>query len=253
MNFQQLYSDKLTIELASQDQNQLFTTARRKAAVNEAVGAFVRLTDCSTRVGSVPIVDGTGEYDLEAALTDFIRLHGDPSIKIVKAGVPDRYIQGRDLTMRDTEQLDYDDNGWRSASAGTPMHYYIENNGGATNLGFYPPPDVGAGETWTIRIPYVALPPDMVDNTDEPFAFSANSPIRLRPYHQALAHYAAAVLEPLRKNFTAVQRQMSLFNGYVAMYLQDERTAGPDQITLERDYYSEGLRSPQAVDPRRYP
>lgn len=252
MTFQQLYSTMLDVELAS-SQTTLFTTVLRKKAVNDGVGAFVRMTDCFRRVGSISIVDGTATYDLEAAFTDFIRLYEDPSIKIVKAATTDRYIQGDDFLRKDTQQLDFEEPGWRSVSAGTPSNWYLENDGGVANLGLFPPPDVGTGETWTIRAPYVALPADMVGTSDEPFTLSANVAIRLRPYHQGLVHYAAAMLEPLRKNYAGAQRQMSLFNGYVAMYLQDERSDGPDQITMIRDYYGDSARTPVAVDPRRWP
>lgn len=256
MTFLQLWDDALDIELASADTSQLFTTARRKKAVNDAVGAFVRMTDCVTRIGSIAIVDETATYDLETTLTDYIRLYGSPSIKIVEADVDDRYIQGDDdFPRRDVEQLDADEPGWRATDAGTPSRWLLEDDAGASNIILNPPPDVGSGETWTIRVPYVALPPDMTADGHLPFSVpvGTTTKIRLQPYHQGLAHYAAALLEPLRKNYAGAQRQMTLFNGYVAMYLQDERVNGPDQITVVRDYFSESIRTTLPVDPRRWP
>lgn len=251
MTFLQLWDDALDIELATDDTTQLFTTARRKKAINDAVEAFVRMTDCFRRIGSIPIVDETGTYDLEATLTDFIRLYGEPSVKIVD-GSTTRWIQGKDLPRRDVEELDVEEPGWRAADAGTPASWYLEQDGGQTLLGLHPAPDFD-GDTATIRVPYVAKPADMTQVADEPFTLSANVLIQLRPYHQGLVHYAAAMLEPLRKNYSGAQRQMVLFNGYVAMYLEDERSNGPDQIGLARNYFGESIRTALPVDPRRWP
>jgi hypothetical protein len=252
MTFVQLYSTFLDIELASSDTTQLFTTVRRKLAVNEAAKAFARMTDCLKRYGSVPIIDETGEYDLEVAFTDFIRVLEDPSVKIIGAS-DTRYIQGDDLPRRDPAQLDWENPNWRAADAGTPMAWYLRPDGGATFLGLTPAPDVGSGEMWTILVPYSALPADMSADIDLPFTVSSNSPIRIAPYHQALVHYAAASLEPLRKNYAGAQRQMSLYNDYIAKYYEDERTSGPDQITMMRGYFDESKRQTRAVDWRRFP
>lgn len=252
MTFVQLYSTFLDIELASSDTTQLFTTARRKAAINEGQKAFARDTDCLKRYGTISVVDGTGEYDVEAALTDFIRLFEDPSIKIVDSS-DTRYIQGNDLPRKTTAQLDWEHPGWRAADAGTPMAWYERLDGGSTYIGLTPAPDVGSGETWTILVPYVALPADLSADADVPFTVSSDAPVRLSAYHKALVHYAAAELEPLRKNYAGVQRQMTLYNSYIARYLEDERAAGPDQITLMRGYYDESRRQTRAVDWRRYP
>lgn len=251
MTFLQLWDDNLDIELASSDTTQLFTTTRRKAAVNAAVLAFVRLTDCVKKYSSITVVDGTGEYDLEAEFTDFLRLQGDPSVKIV-SGSTTTYIQGEDLPFKEVDQLDIEDPGWRATDASTPKAWYLRYDGGATYLGLYPPPDISGSDTWTILVPYTPVPTDMSGSTDEPFTFSSNIPIRLRPYHQGLVHYAAAQLEPLRKNYSGAQRQMTLFNGFVAAYLEDERRNGGDQITMARDYYGES-RSSRPMDPRRWP
>lgn len=252
MTFLQLYGEKLSIELASSDTTILFTTARRKAAVNEAQDAFARMTGCTKRYGSIAVVDGTAEYDLET-ITDYIRLAGAPSIKIV--GTSDtRYIQGPDdFPRRDVEELDRTDPSWRAASDGTPSAWYIKEDGGATYFGLNPAPDVTVGDTWTIIVPYVADPADMSLDAAVPFTFSSNSLLRLVPYHQALAHYAAGLLEPLRKNYTGVTRQMQIYSGYVAQYLQQQREDGRDQLIDIRDYFGESHRGSRPRDARSWP
>jgi hypothetical protein len=242
--FVDLYSTQLDIELASEDTTELFTTARRKKAVQDAELAFVRLTGCTKRYGSLSIVDETQEYDLEAALTDYIRMAGAPSIKIVESGVDDRYIQGDDLVRADPEELDVEESGWRATSSGTPTRWYEKQNGGTVNLGFHPKPNVATGETWTVIVPYIATPTAMSAGTDVPFTIATNAVLRLSPYHQALVHYAASVLEPLRKNYSGAQRQMQLFAAYVSQYLQQERKDGSDQIRLKRDYYARSSTRP---------
>ncbi|MCR4340643.1 MAG: hypothetical protein NUW01_12250 [Gemmatimonadaceae bacterium] len=244
MTFENLYGEKLTIELASSDTTQLFTTARRKQAINDAALAFARITGCTKKYGSVSIVDGTQEYDLEANFTDYMRLAGAPSVKIVTSS-DTRYIQGpKDLPQREAEWLDANDPNWRAVSAGTPQAWYVKSDGGAENLGFYPAPDVGSGETWSVIVPYVATPLTMSATSDVPFSLgtSPNAMIRLAPFHQALAHGAAASLELLRKNYSGAQRQTAIFNGYVAQFLGQTRVDGPSVVTFARDYYGEGRR-----------
>lgn len=253
MTFQQLWDDQLDIELASSDQSQLFTAARRKKAVNDAQDAFVRLTRCTPRYGTIPIVDETGEYGLVASLSDYLKLSGAPSIKIVDASSNVRYIQGKDdFPRRDPEWLDAVEPGWRAADPGTPIAWYLRDDSAVTYLGAYPAPDVATGETWTWIVPYVAQPTTMVNNDDEPFTI--NSVVaQLDEYHQALVHFAAAQLEPLRKNYSAVTRQQQIFAGYVAEYLQAERMDGNDQIRVQRNYLGESMRGARSLDPRRFP
>ena len=100
MDFVTLYSTELTRALGS-SKTDLFTTARRKAAINAAQLEWVRRTECFQRQASVALVDGTQEYDIEASLTDFgwITKQG-LSIKIVD-GTTTTYIEGDDLMPLD--------------------------------------------------------------------------------------------------------------------------------------------------------
>lgn len=239
--FSQLYGDKLDTALASADRTKLFTTTKRKAAINDGQREFVKLTECLQRQASIAIVSGTAEYDLEASLSAFTWLAKQGvEIKILQAdGVTYRYISGDDLPIRTIAYLNRNEPGWRSASAGTPTCQYQREDGGAVYLGFYPAPSVGTSETWTITVPYVALPADMSADDDVPFTVSANAKASLWPWHQALVHYAASQLEPLRKEVQRAELQSKLFAGYVADYLQKQRPKGGQQVTYTREYRQE--------------
>lgn len=238
MTFLELYGTALDNELSSEDRTSLFTTAKRKQAINDAVERFIQLTDCTKTYGSVPIVDGTAEYDLESTFTSYIKLAGPPSVKIVTSSAT-RYIQGDELPQRTPEWLDRGEPGWRALSAGTPMGWYLKEDGGATYVGLTPPPDVGSGETWTLIVPYVARPTAMSADGDEPFTISSNVIKRLVPFHYGLVHYAAAKLESLRKNLTGRTYQEQQFAGYVADYLKNAESQRPREVTFARNYLSD--------------
>jgi hypothetical protein len=252
MTFADLYGAQLNIELASSDTTQLFTTARRKKAINDAQLAFVRQTNCTKRYGQITMVDGTGEYNVVTTLTDFLRLLAPPSIKVVTS-TRTYYIQGKDdFPRRDPEWLDWQEPNWRAADAGTPASWYQRREGGIDYLGVTPPPDITAPDAWTLLVPYLGRPADMSADSDQPFKIGTNVLARLEPYHQGLVHFAAALLEPLRKGYAAAERQMNLYAGYTADFITQARAEGPDQITIERTYYGES-RSGRALDPRRWP
>lgn len=256
MTFLELYSTFLDIELASSDTVQLFTTVRRKAAVNAAQGVFVRMTGCTKVYGSVALTDSTGEYDLEVVLfpsitmvPDYVRMAGPPSVKITTTATGAvRWIQGdQDFPRRDPEELDREEPGWRNVSDGTPISWYLRDDGGSTYIGLHPEPKIPSTETWVLVVPYVALAPDMTTPIELPFTINAGPIKRLIPYHQALVHYAAALLEPLRKNYSGAQHQMALYTSIVAQYFQQLREDGPDQITFKRDYRGEASRKRNAI------
>jgi len=97
----------------------------------------------------------------------------------------------------------------------------------------------------------------MTDDAHEPFSVVAGtSPLKvLRPWHQALVHYAAALLEPLRKNYAGEQRQRQLFAAQVADYLQRQRPKGGQTVKLSRHYYRDARRrgSDRGYDIRIWP
>jgi hypothetical protein len=249
VNFLDIYSTELTTELGSADVAERFTTVLRKRYANEGQRVFNERTNCFTKRGSVPLVDGTGEYDLESTVTDYIRpsMVG-ASIKMVDASANVSYLEGDDFRFVTEEELNQQYPGWRAASAGTPTYGYIRSDGGAHYVGLYPAPDVPSGETWTLFWPYVAQPVDMSADGDEPWSVSSNVRITLRPYHRAIVHYAAAMLEKLRKDYVAMERQMKLFAAFVASYQADQAPPRGTSIRFAQDYRRR-LRSGRAVNP----
>lgn len=245
MIFSQLYSEGLHRELGTEDTTALFTTARRKAAVNDAQLEFVKQTECFTREVSIPMVDGTREYDLDAAGI----LSAEDFLSLAKQGVEFSFTDassnvltraGDDFLRIDIPVLNVEMPGWRNVDdSANPTGFYIREEGGSVYIGLHQPPAIGVGESAILRVPYVAVPATMVADGDEPFSVVAGtSPKRtLRPWHQAIVHYAAALLEPLRKNYQGEQRQRQLFAGHVADYLQRQRPKGGRVIRVARNYY----------------
>ena len=74
----------------------------------------------------------------------------------------------------------------------------------------------------------------------------------LRPYQQALVHYAAHDLEKIRKDPEASDRQLQKFLGYVQRYVQATHPKGPRSLRASKSYFQDarhgreltGLRGP---------
>lgn len=248
--FLQLYGEGLNRELGSDmaTSTDLFTVARRKAAINEAQLEFVKQTECFTKSVSVTLIDGQQEYDLDAVISadDFLWIAKDGAEFVSTDAVGNVLtFSGEDFPRIDLPELNREQIGWRQASPSQqPTSYYIREDGGRVYLGIVPAPSITAPATASVTLPYVAVPPDMSADGDQPFSVAGNPKRSLRPWHQALVHYAAALLEPLRKGFNAEQRQRTLFVGLVADYLQRQRPKGGMRITTARDYRGEARRRP---------
>lgn len=269
--FLQLYGERLTRELGSADGDpaqgagELFTTTRRKAAINEAQLEFAKLTGCFTRDALITIAAGTQEYDLDAtgiiSAGDYLDVAAQgPTHEYTDTGGTVTYTAGKDFPRIDIPVLDEDAPGWRNSDSTSelPTSWYLREAEGSVYFGLVPIPELGSGDSALVRLPYSAVPPDMTDDAHEPFSVvMGTSPKRtLRPWHQALVHFAAAILEPLRKNYEGEQRQRSLFAAQVADYLQQRRPKGDSQVRLAQNYYatarSRGMLQ-QGLDPRRWP
>lgn len=259
--FSDLYGERLNRELGSADVSELFTTARRKAAINEAALEWVKQTESFIRQASITMVDGTSEYDLEAvgiiSSQDYLWLASQGvEYAWTDANGDVTYAADDTFPRRDIPVLNRTLPGWRNADdVSVPSSYYIREDAGTTFFGLYPGPAVEATESAAVTLPYVAKPADMTADADVPFTISANPKSILVPWHQALVHYAAALLEPLRKGYQAEQRQRGLFAGMVADYLQRNRPKGGQQVSMAHNYYRtarRGMGQP-AVDPYRWP
>ncbi len=255
MTFDELYGAQLDLELGSGDRAQLFTTLRRKKAVNDAMHNWERVTGCTPVFGTIPVVSTTGEYDVFASFANYTSLadNADPSVKLVDPNGNVTWIQGDSLPRRDPVWLDASAPGWRADPSGTPMGWYLRNDAGTTYLGIDPAPLVTAGWTYSILVPYLARTDDLVNDGDQPFSIDGKPFARLVSYHQALVHYAAALLEPLRKNYTGAKRQMDLYAGFIAQYSTKERKDGPDQVVFARNYLREATGRTRPMDPHRFP
>ena len=257
--FSSLYSARLDEELHSADSTVLFTSARRKAAINKGQEEFADLTECLLRQSTIAITGGTAEYDLNSttviAAGDFVRFAKEPvQFRYVDASSNLTVLQGDDLRRRDVGWLHRFQPGWQTSTVAStteqlPDTYYLRADGPALYLGFTPTPSTGSSATATAIVPYLAQPAVLTSDTQEPFAVGAGYRTDLRPYHQALVHYAAHQLEKLRPDDQASDRQLQKFLGYVARYWQNVRIKGGTTLTPARQYFR--VRETRAADPRR--
>lgn len=247
-NFEQLWGELLHRELGTDDTANLFTSTRRQAAINEGMREFADLTECFTRQATVTLTGGTQEYDLNSAAvipaTDFVRLNKDGvEFTYTDASSNVTYLAGDDLPRRDIDWLNREEPGWRndthaSSVSQMPSFYYLRADGPALWLGLTPKPCTGSSASATLRVTYQAFPAAMTSSSAEPF--TANSSVRtdLRPYHQALVHYAASKLEKYRRDDQASQMQLQQFQSYIARYFQYARVKGARAISQARSYFN---------------
>jgi hypothetical protein len=257
--FSSLYSARLDRELGTDDSTVLFTTARRKSAINEAQEEFAELTECLQRRSSITLTAGIGEYDLTSTAV----LSGGDFVRLSKEQVQFRYTDassyltvyaGDDLKRREIEWLNVYEPGWQdstvaSSVAQVPSIYYERTDGGGRYLGFYPVPSTGSSASMDAVVSYIARPTAMTSDTNEPFTVGGASRTDLRPFHQALVHYAAHQLEKLRRDDQASERQLQKFLGYVARFKENSRVKGGKALTFGRSYFRP-RRNVTADDPR---
>lgn len=261
--FSTLYTALLDQELGTDDSTVLFTTARRKAAVNDGQEEFNELAECLIRVSTVTITGdgGTFEYDLNSTSNipggDFNRLVSQPvEFQYTDASSYTQYLTGDDLLRRDLEWLNRYEPSWRDSTGSSlgsqlPRIYYLRAAGSALFLGFYPCPSTGSSASAKALVPYLARPAAMSSDTSEPFTVNSSVRIDLRPYHIALVHYAAHQLEKLRRDEAASDRQLQKFLAYVQRYKQNLRRMGGQAITIARSYFRRvGTLTERPRDPR---
>jgi len=236
MDFLTLYTTALDFELGSEDRSELFTLERRKLAVNRAQREFARLTQCYIREFTVPLVDGTSTYDIETATGDvFVNFSRRPVELVRTVGA---VVTLWPLHRHDVPWLDFHRVGWRDSSVkGVPEIVAYNPDAGLANVILVPMPAVPATETWALRVAALATPADLTADTDQPFQLALDAPVQLEPYHWALAHFAASLLERLRKDTEAVEHQLALFGAYVSDYLGSRRPRGQhNRVSQQRDY-----------------
>lgn len=258
--FSSLFGTRLDRELGTDDSTILFTTARRQAAINEGVEQFAELTDCWVAHSSITIVGGTAEYNLNTALAglDFVKFAGEQvQFRYTNASSQVTILAGDDLLRRDIDWLNVYEPGWQNDTVAStteqlPRAYYLRPDYGQMLLGFWPTPSTGSSCAADVLVPYIAKPPVLTSDTQEPFATVNRIRIDLRPFHQATVHYAAAQLEKLRRDYQASQGQLQMFLSYVQRYLQSLRRRNAQALTFSRRYF--GRRTTgllEREDPRR--
>lgn len=239
MTFEDLYGEQLTSELGTTDVTQRFTTARRKAAINEAQTEFIERTECLVKLFEIPVVDSTEEYDLEASVTNYLRIaKRGPSLKM-NDGTNDRFVEGPDdFPQQDPPLLNRNSPGWRAWPDGTPVGWYLRREASFLYFGLTPSPDIPSGETWTLQIPCVVRASDMSATTDVPFKASgaAAGPSSFIPWHKALVHHAAFLLEKLRKDPVRMKMQAELFESYVRRFQAQDKPKGGQMVQMAHNY-----------------
>lgn len=249
MIFSEIYGSRLD-DLLGSNSRERFTTVKRKQYANDGQKKFVEDTGCYTKRLSLAIVDGTQEYDIETAATDFLWPSATTG-SLQRVGTSTSYVEGPDLEVVTEETLNNIEPNWRAASAGTPAYVYWRNEGGSRYVGLHPTPDVPDGETWTLLLPYVAQPADMTDDAHEPFG-NATARITLRPYHDAPLFYAAAQCELIRKDIQKHEYWMKRYAGIVLRYTGTQAPKNGQRVRLAVNYRRR-LRGGRPLDPTRYP
>lgn len=249
-DFADLYGRRLDIELGTNDSVVLFTTARRKAAINEGLREFADLTECWQRESSITCSNAVATYSLVSTVNvpggDFLRLlTGGPEYRYTDASSYVTYRSGQDdLPRRDLEWLNSHEPGWRASTGATfPVSYYLDMQDGAQVIGLYPPPTLSSVTSAKLIVHYVARPSSLSSDTAVPFTDTAGQTRSdLTPYHQAAVHFAASQLEKLRKNTEDADRQMQLAMGYVQRYLSAMRPKAGRSIRPAKEYFSRAHR-----------
>jgi hypothetical protein len=238
--FSDLYGEHLSRELGSSDTTQLFTTVRRKAAINRAQEWFVTQTECITKTAEITLADGIAVYDLEIEIPDdaFLAIATKRTAPYLKqvASTTTRYMTGDEFVRRDVMWLDQYEAGWRERTSAIPVAWYEEQEGGERRVGVTPPPSVAAGETWTLYVPYIVLPSDMTADADEPFTVDGDPKRSLKPWHDVLALFAASELEKLRKGLERSTFLRQQAEQGVLDFLDKQRVPGGKSVRVARSY-----------------
>lgn len=239
MNLEQLSKDELSIRLNNSDTSVLFTGARRRQAINDAIEEFADLTECFTKISTVACSCNVTEYTVSS--TDYVRL-AKQGVEYVHTSSGGRITQlsGEDFPRRDLPWRNRYDTAWRESTTPTltPSGYYLREEGPSVVIGLNEPPRIGSSETAKILAPYVARPVTLTSSGDVPFS----SRVDLSLYHRALPHYAAYKLLPLVGDQQESQAELQKFLGYVARYQQNARPKGGQHVTVGRSYLRESMR-----------
>lgn len=239
MDFLDLYGTRLDEALGSGDRSGLFTVALRKAAINEAQIWFLTETSCLSKTWPITLVQGQGEYDLEEIITDktFLYINPDqgPRIEMTDASGQVSVLSGEDdFPRRTVSWLNQYRQGWQADSPGMPDCWYQRDEGAESIIGVTSAPNIPAGATWRLQVPYVYAPSELVQDTDEPFTVAGVTKRSIAPWHDALGFRAAARLELLRKGLDRSEIMQTLAQQRVDEYNARTTVVGPQRLSLPR-------------------
>ena len=259
--FSQLWGDDLSNELGTNDTSVLFTDARRKHAINEGLRKFANLTECVVTRSSVTVSSSAQEFNLLSTSnlsgsSRFLRIasEGPAYITTDTAGNQQILAGARDFPQVAIPAMDAVSGEWRSTeSPGDPTGWYLRKSGGALYFGLDRPADVSTSETAELLIPFVAHPSSMTDSTHVPFAVSSNYRRDLEPYHQGVVHYAAHLMEKLRRDDERANAQLKAFTGYVALYKDQDRPKGARHVRSAGQYFRRSRFEADDVNSLRAP
>lgn len=253
MLFSEIYGTRLDDKLGTADRTQRFTTVKRKQYANDGQRKFNELTGCYVKRAPIALTAALQEYDIESASVlaagDYL-WPSETSASLKRVGTDTAYTEGPELPFYREESLNQLRPNWRAESAATPDCWTVRREGSALYAVLVPAPDVPAGETWTLLLPYVAVPADMTSDAHEPYG-NATPRKSLRPYHDAILFYAAAECELLRKDVNKHEYWMKRFAGEVARYTGTQAPKSGQGIRLHTNYRRRTLSRP--LDPTRYP
>lgn len=242
--FSQLWGDDLTTELGTNDTSILFTDARRKHAVNVGLRQFADLTECLVTRSSITVSSGAQEFNLLsssvlAGSSRFSRIAAEGPVytKTDSAGTVTYLAGDVAFPRRAINFLDAVEEGWRSTQTGDPTGWYLRDDGGAKYVGLDRPAQVGSSEAASLLIPFVQSPSSLTTDTAVPYAVSTNYRRDLEPYHQGAVHYAAHLMEKLRRDDERANAQLQHFLGYVNRYNAQKATKGMKTVRAARSYF----------------
>lgn len=252
MDFLRLYGNELDLLLNDDDRSVLYTTERRKQAVNDGQAEFADLTECYIGQSTITVVHGQPEYVL-STIGDFSRVYqqGLPEYWLSDSNGFLTILAGDDFVRRDELILNRREPGWRASTVTVkyPRGYWLNGRDGQWLFGLVDKPQVGSSEVVALVVPYVAHPVAMSGDTDIPYTdTNSNTRNDLTAYHIAAAHYAAYKLLPLSGRVQEAGANLQIFQSYVDRYKGAQRVRGGQQVQFATDYFRRARRTSITYD-----
>lgn len=252
--FLTLYGDDLDEALGSADRTNLFTVAKRQLEINRAQIWFLTKTSCLAKTWPITMIQAQGEYDLDAIVTDESFLFIDPSqgprLEMTDASSNTTVLSGEsDFPRRTVPWLNTYFPGWQVEPAGMPWCWYERKEGAGSMFGLTDAPNIPAGNTWVVKLPYVQEPVTLVMDADLPFTVAGVTAFSIEPWWDALVFRAASRLELLRKGLDRSQVMEALAQQRVDDYMARTTVVGPQRLQLPRRPDLHGMGRPGFFGP----